>query len=149
MNHPFYKFNVSNHALRFDFSSIGKNVVLKSIIYTRTETPDLFSVALVDIYGDGSADDTSVINNGDMEKILVTVFQTFSVFFKNYPESVVAFAGSTPARTRLYRIAISHELSSITKVYNVWGIINDTYQLFQKDQPYIGFLVSLKRINIA
>lgn len=149
MHYTSYQFYVSNHALRFDFLSIGKTVISKSIIYTRTETPNLYSLALVDIYSDGSADDTSVSDNGDMEKILVTVFHTFSIFFNNYPDSIIGFEGSTPSRTRLYRIAISHELSSITEVYNVWGIINDTYQAFQKDQPYSGFLVSLKNINIA
>ncbi len=83
-----------------------------------------------------------------MEKILVTVFQTLFVFFESHPESVVALAANTPSRTRVFRIAISHELSSIAKVYNVWGIINDTYQAFQKDQPNSGFYVSLNNINI-
>lgn len=149
MNQPCYSYNILNNFLRFDFLSIGKNVASKSIIYTQTDIPGLYSLSLVDVYSDGSADDTSVSNNGDMEKILVTVFQTFSVFFKNYPDSVVVFMGSTPSRTRLYRIAISHELSGIKKIYNVWGIVNDTPQPFEKDRPYTGFLFSLKGINIA
>ncbi|MEJ7740543.1 MAG: hypothetical protein WKF97_24260 [Chitinophagaceae bacterium] len=149
MNQPFYNFSILNQALRFDFLSVGKKVVPKSILYTKTEISNLYSLALVDVYNDGSSDDICVSNNGDMEKILVTVFQTFSIFFTNYPDSIIAFQGSTPSRTRLYRIAISHELANINKVYNVWGIAGEIYRPFEKDHNYTGFLFSLKTINIG
>lgn len=149
MNQPNYSFSILNQALRFDFLSTGRSVISKSIIYTKTQTPELYSLALVDNYSDGSSDDRSVSNNGDMEKILVTVFHTFSIFFQHYPNSIIAFNGSTPSRTRLYRIALSHELSNINKLYNVWGIVDETYQPFERDKAYLGFLLSLKGVNIA
>ncbi|TKK66634.1 hypothetical protein FC093_16490 [Ilyomonas limi] len=149
MNQPFYTFYSSNQALLFDFSSIGKNIISKAVIYTRTDIPDLYTLALVDVYNDGTFDDIVVSDNGDMVKILVTVFKTLSVFFTHYPNAAVAFSGSTPARTRLYRIAISHELDNITKVYDIWGINNNSFQPFRRNTPYTGFLISLKNINIA
>lgn len=149
MNQPFYTFHTFNQALRFDFSSIGKSIIYKAVIYTKTDIPDFYTLALIDVYSDGSSDDTSVSDNGDMKKILVTVFKTFSDFFNHYPHAIVGFEGSTPSRTRLYRIAISHELSNIVRLYNVWGILYNNFQPFQKDQPYTGFLISLKSINIA
>jgi hypothetical protein len=82
MNQPFYNFTILNQALRFDFLSTGKNIISKSVIYTQTDVPGFYSLALLDVYPDGTSDDTSVTDNGDMEKILVTVFQTFAVFFK-------------------------------------------------------------------
>lgn len=149
MNQSFYNFSVLNQAIRFDFISTGRNIVSKSVIYTKTDVQGFYSIALLDVYPDGSTDDTSVTDNGDMEKILLTVFQTFDIFFKNHPDSIVAFEGSTPSRTRLYRIALSHELSNINRLYTVWGVTNLGYELFKKDQPYIGFLLSENGTNIA
>ena len=149
MNQSFYTFYPSANALRFDFASVGRKIVSKTIIYNKTGIENFYSLALFDVRNDGSLDDMSVTNNGDMEKILLTVFKTFSVFFAHYPDQVVIFSGSTQSRTRLYKIAISHELSSITDIYNVYGFKENSFELFQKNQPYTGFLVSLKSVNIA
>lgn len=149
MTHAPYSFNMLNQGLRFDFSSMGKRIISKSIIYRETDIPGMYALALVDNHDDGSSDDTAVSDNGDMEKILITVFETFSVFFQRHPDTFVAFWGSTPSRTRLYRMAISHELPGITKTYNVWGVTEQAYEPFERNRPYIGFLFSLKKTNIA
>lgn len=138
-----------DQALRFDFVSVGKEVISKSVVYTQTDIDGLYLLALVDVYADGSADDMVVSDNGDMEKILVTVFQTLQPFFDAHPNTIVGFEGSTPSRTRLYRIAITHELENIVVYYNVWGILSTGYEPFRRNRPYIGFLLSLKGINIA
>lgn len=83
------------------------------------------------------------------KKILVTVFQTIVIFLNYYPESVIAFTGSTAVRTRLYRIAISHELKELTKLYNIWGLFNNSIEPFQRNQPYEAFLISQKNLIIA
>lgn len=149
MNQLSYDFTVQIHALRFDFLSIGKNIIAKSVAYRKTDVPDFYSLSLVDIYPDGTFDDLSVPDNGDMQKILVTVFHTLAIFFKTHPDAIVFFEGSTPSRTRLYRIALSHELANINQLYNVWGITDKGYEPFKKNQPYIGFLLSMKGTNIA
>ena len=149
MTQATYSFNVLNHGLRFDFSSIGKRIISKSIIYREIDIPGMYSLALVDNHEDGSSDDTVVSDNGDMEKILVTVFQTFSIFFRRHPDALVAFWGSTASRTRLYRIAISHEWAKIAEIYNVWGITEQAYESFERNRLYIGFLFSLKETNIV
>lgn len=149
MDHQPYDVSVQEKALRFDFLSVGKNTVAKSIAFRKTGAPDFYSLSLVDVYPNGTFDDLSVSDNGDMEKILVTVFHTLGIFFKSHPKAIVSFKGSTPSRTRLYRIAISHELSELKELYNVWGITKTGYEAFEKDQPYIGFLLSMKGINIA
>ena len=42
-----------------------------------------------------------------MEKVLATVVQTLGVFFMEFEGAKVFFKGSTPSRTRLYRIIIA------------------------------------------
>jgi len=54
-----------------------------------------------------SIDDSSVTNNGDIEKVLATVASivlNFTIFF---PEAVVHAEGRSLARTRRYQMAIN------------------------------------------
>ena len=77
MDSPFYNFEVLEDAYRFTFKSVGrKGVIPKIIVYSKTDLPDYYNLALGDIKPDGSLDVLSKSNNGDMEKILSTVIQT-------------------------------------------------------------------------
>lgn len=84
-----------------------------------------------------------------MEKILATVYQTVLIFFQHHPAASIVFAGSTIARTRLYRIAISHELEQLCITYNVWGIMGDSFERFERNRPYTGFILSPKSVIIV
>lgn len=91
----------------------------------------------------------TVSDNGDMKTILATVFQCIDVFLVRYPEAIVAFSGSSTARTRLYQIAIAHELQEATARFNIWGVTQESVESFQRNKPYEGFLLSLKSVNIV
>ncbi|MCU0327134.1 MAG: hypothetical protein MUF45_18190 [Spirosomaceae bacterium] len=123
MDSPFYKFEILADAHKFNFESIGINgSVLKSVIYSETNIPEYYNLALGDIRPDGSIDVFSRSNNGDLEKILATVIQTLLVFFSYYPNAKVVFTGSTQPRTRLYQIVLSKELKNITSLFTVLGL---------------------------
>lgn len=77
MDQPFYNFSILDKACRFNFFSKGKVVIPKPVIFLQTNTPNLFSLTLADIYEDGSFDFTSVSDNDDLEK-------DFSYRFSNY-----------------------------------------------------------------
>ena len=110
MDSPFYNFDVLEDAYRFTFNSVGPNgVIPKIIIYSKTDLPDYYNLALGDVRPDGTLDVFSKSNNGDMEKILATVIQTLMVFLAYHSEANVFFAGSTPTRTRLYQIVRTAE----------------------------------------
>ena len=148
MTHPFYQFTTSTEALRFEFVSVGKQIIPKVVIFNATDLANIYSLTLANLLPDGSLDDMTVSDNGDMEKILSTVFQCLSVFLKQRPESVAAFAGSTDVRTRLYRIAIAHELQQAQERFSIWGLTNEVVELFRPNKAYQGFLISLKSVNI-
>lgn len=79
-----------------------------------------------------------------MEKVLATVFRTMEIFFQNYPNCGIAFSGSTPNRTRLYRIAINRELENALTLFNIWGIQNGIPQPFEPNIEFDAFLFTLK-----
>lgn len=149
MDSPFYNFEVLEDAYRFTFNSVGKNgIIPKIIIYSKTDLPDYYNLALGDIKPDGSLDVLSKSNNGDMEKILSTVIQTLLVFLAYHPKANVFFAGSTPIRTRLYQIVLNKEIDKVDNTLKVLGLYNDDLEPFEPNKNYEGFVVSKKKTNI-
>ena len=149
MDSPFYSFEVLEDAYRFTFNSVGQNgVIPKIIIYSKTDLPDYYNLALGDVRTDGTVDVFSKSNNGDMEKILATVIQTLMVFLAYHPEANVFFAGSTPTRTRLYQIVLNKEIDKVDSTLKVLGLYEDYLEPFEPNKNYEGFVVSKKKSNI-
>ncbi|MFT4154050.1 DUF6934 family protein [Parafilimonas sp.] len=55
--------------------------------------------------------------------------------------------GSTKARTRLYRIGITNNLTEIQKDFDVYGLLQNGWQSFEKQTEYSAFLATKKKIN--
>ena len=114
MEEPFYPFSVSEDKLLFEFESVSsQTTVRKSIVYSRMNYPGFYNLALLDETADGTYSDLTVTNNKDMRHVLATVYQTVLVFLEGHADSRIFITGSTPSRTRLYRIAISRELIKV------------------------------------
>lgn len=76
----------------------------------------------------------SISDNGDREKILATVVSCLYAFFNEYPGVYVYATGSTPVRTRLYRIGISKHYKLIEDDFNVFGELERRLGTFSKKQ---------------
>lgn len=149
MNQPFYEFTKTIEALRYEFTSVGKHVIPKVVIFNTTDLSGIYSLTLANLLQDGSLDDITINDNGDMETILATVLQCINAFLEQYTKAIVAFSGSTIARTRLYRIAIARELQEAMNRFNIWGLTQDAVEPFTPNRVYEGFLISLKSVNIV
>lgn len=68
---------------------------------------------------------------------------------EKFPNAMVFAAGSTKARTRLYRIGLSNNLEEIQKDFDVYGLIENDWQLFEKETEYTAFLVTKKKSNFT
>lgn len=94
-------------------------------------------------------DDCVTNDNKDRNKILATVAATIYEFTIHYPEKYVFFTGSTPERTRLYRMAISNNLEELTADYEIYGVQWDSgtfmVEPFLKGKSFFGFII--KRRN--
>lgn len=145
MNKPFYEFEITEEALRFEFESVGNERVVRKVVrYAETNVPDLYNLSLVDVLANGAESDTAITDNGDMEKVLATVFRTFSVFLNHYPDRMIFFMGSTPARTRLYQIAIRRELTEALTLFSIRGLTDNGFKPFVDNQTYKAFVFTLK-----
>ena len=62
-----------------------------------------------------------------------------------FPDAMVFATGSTKARTRLYRIGISNNLSQIEEDFDLYGLVGDSWYAFQKQTEFDAFLVAKKK----
>lgn len=130
----------------FEFISVGtKGAVRKMIEFQATTTPGLYNLA----FGDkdpvtGELNDLAVTNNGDTEKVLGTVVAALYAFFDKNPEAFVYATGSTPARTRLYRMGISKFYNEIQNDFYLFGQIGEKLYVFELGKEYDGFLARRK-----
>ena len=67
----------------------------------------------------------------------------FTHFVTNTEASIFA-SGSTPARTRLYRIGIAKYFDDIKEDFEIYGQFEDQWELFEKGKEYLAFLAQRK-----
>jgi hypothetical protein len=146
MKTDYYETLPSEDCLAFKFESVSETKTIKKIItFTRISGgSNFFNLAFGDVKKDTPMDDLIVSNNADLEKVLSTVLQSVVLFFKAYPKALLYIEGSTPVRTRLYRIVISKDLHEYQKGFNILGMIDEDVESFTRNRPYIAFVVTLK-----
>jgi hypothetical protein len=87
---------------KYLFTSHGNTSIVKRVEFTSMGLPDIYNVGFGDVLPDGTIDDESKSNNGDMFKVLVTVVHIIKDFLNKYPKRKIFFTGSTQSRTSLY-----------------------------------------------
>lgn len=141
---------VSPDFREYEFISIGpKGEIKKSIQFVHTSYPDTYNLSFGNLKEDGEIDDLSVDDNKDRNKILATVVRATTLFLREYPDKQIIFTGSTPQRTRLYRMVISLNLDELSIDFEIFGLLKDMESFvilpFQRGLDYFGFLVKGKK----
>jgi hypothetical protein len=134
MKLPKYPLASSDKLLTFEFISEGRNGLFHKLVrYQATNLKDLYNLGFGDKdHSTGEIDDTAISNNGDSEKVLITVVATLYEFTDRYPNAWIYATGSTKARTHLYRMGITKFLSEVTADFEVLGEREDDWEPFKK-----------------
>jgi hypothetical protein len=142
-----YALRIDKGYKRFKFISEGpKGSILKGVQYEDTAIAGVYNLGFGDVNMlTNEIDDLAVSNNGDSQKVLVTVAKTLFYFTDHYPNAFIYATGSTLARTRLYRIGITNNLLLIEKDFHILGIKGNDAILFAENGDYDGFLVKRKK----
>jgi hypothetical protein len=140
---------ITKDYLEYEFDSIGpKGQIPKIIQFTPTHDESIVNLAFGNKKEDGSIDDQARDDNKDRNKILATVASVVNVFCRVYPQKWILFTGSTPERTRLYRMAITLNYEELDVDFEIVGLLRDMDAYidvpFEKGVNYFGFLVRLK-----
>jgi hypothetical protein len=117
MKHERYEGMISlSDKLEFKFFSEGpKGKIAIVIQFTKLMNNDIYNLAFGNPKADGSIDDKITNDNKDRNKILATIAVAIYEFTALYPDRLIFFCGSTPQRTRLYRMALTTKLKELEK----------------------------------
>ena len=132
---------------RYTFTSVGKKRIEKIVDFTDLGMGSVFNLAFGDLAPDGSVDDMSNSNNGDIVKVLATVVSILRDFTTKNPQAQVTFTGSTDERTKLYTRILKSYHSSFSKEFTISGFVKegDEYKMVPFDPgaslAYVVFLV--------
>jgi len=142
MDQPHYQVQRSLHNNVYSFVSEGKKGSVKKKVQFDLITAGIFNLGFGDWEdSDAGFDDLTITDNGDMKMVLSTVVRIAAEFLSGNPGVIIHLTGSTPARTRLYRIIISNRYETIRNDFSVLGYLNGGFHPFQKNMNYEAFLI--------
>jgi hypothetical protein len=135
----------------YTFVSVGRHGELVKVVRFSeiSGMTDTYNLALGTLLPDGEIDFLTIANNGDRNKILVTIAWIVGIFMEHYTGKKVYFTGSDGKRTQLYNRSIAYGYDELLKMYNLYGDISldeEVYEFepFEKGKTYSGFLVERK-----
>ncbi|WP_341841154.1 DUF6934 family protein [Chitinophaga caseinilytica] len=135
-----------SHDLSFSFESCGPNGEIKKVIQFQPFDQSINGETVVNLsFGDwneenANVNDQSISDNRDTQKILATVAMTTLQYLEQNDSRMIYITGSTPARTRLYQIALNKNRAIWEKLFQAFGLLNDCWQRFIEGSNYEAFL---------
>lgn len=147
MKLPRYELKAESSLEVFEFLSEGpKGNIQKLIKLSETALKDFYNLA----FGDkdlltGDINDQIVSNNGDSEKVLATVVSAVYAFTDREKDAWIYATGSTQVRTRLYRMGITKYFDEIKQDFEIFGLKDGEWELFEKDVDYTAFVARRKK----
>ena len=148
MKYERYLLEADKKLMVFEFVSVGtKGQIHKIVQFTETNLKDIYNLGFGDKdHKTGAIDDSVITNNGDSQKVLATVASTVYAFTDKHPDAWIYATGSNVARTRLYRIGIANNLIEIKMDFEVFGLKDNLWHTFIKDDDYKAFLIKRKKL---
>lgn len=143
-----YDIHIESTYVQYEFLSQGpKGIIKKGVRFDKFDD-NFYNISFGDsIAGTEIFLDEITSNNGDTEKILTTVAEVIMKFSSEYPEVMIYAEGSTPARSRLYRICLNKHRKIISKHFYIRGLLmNGAWEKFKKNGSYIAFVGTRKNL---
>ncbi len=141
MNQPTYSVQSIDSA-SFSFVSVGGNGMILKIVQFNEVSNRVYNLGFGDFdFATRQVSDKVVSNNGDSIKVLATVIAIVDDYLTKNPAHSVYIEGSSQSRTRLYQIAINLYSNEFNELFEIFGRLNEKWELFQKGKNYESFLV--------
>ncbi len=142
-----YIFQTNSSYLDYEFESTGPKGVIKKVSRFIEIGVNVYNFGFGDLNeSTGEISDTVVSNNGDGDKILITVASIIYDFTSVYTGAAVFIQGTTLSRTRRYQMGISKNWTQISAVFEVLGLENGQWEQFRPGENYEAFLGRRKAI---
>ena len=134
MNLDRYAFKEGSKSTLFEFVSVGKHGrIVKEVKFQQKDSPTIYNLAMGDKNPvTGKINYSVVTDNGDTEKVLVTVMAIVFAFTEKAPQAIVSATGTTEARIRLYRMYINKHLHIAGENFNVLGLCETGWESYER-----------------
>lgn len=132
-----YKYKTNNSFLDFEFQSNGHKGVIKKVGRFTEIAVNVYNFGFGDLDEEsGEINDTIVSNNGDADKVLITIASIILDFTSANSGAAVIIQGTTPSRTRRYQMGINKYWPLISAAFEVFGLKGEKWELFQPGENY-------------
>jgi hypothetical protein len=128
------------------FDSLGKNGIVTKVISFQYIDYNFYNLGFGDYNLETQTiDDKAKSDNGDMKKVLATVWQSLEDFFAIQPNAIVFITGSDDVRNRFYYRLILNYAENFANIYKFEGVTNFEpleFEIVRQEGKYQGFLIS-------
>jgi len=136
-----YLYKTNSSFLDYEFESKGPKGKIKKVARFSEIGVNIYNFGFGDLNEmTGEISDTIVSNNGDGDKVLLTVANIIYDFTDVYIGVAVFIQGTSPSRTRRYQMGINKHWSQIIPIFEVLGLKNDKWEQFRPGENYEAFL---------
>ena len=152
-DNDYYKFDSIDVLWAFEYYEFISNGrfgnIPKGVVFQKDEeTPYQLDLVYGDVATDIKVNTSSVTNNGDLNKLLLTIAVIAITFLARHPGYQIKLNGINNVRTRLYRKFINIHIDALVSMVNIYGqnsVENLTELIrhsYNKDYDYL--LVEIK-----
>lgn len=136
-----YSYRTNNSFLDYEFKSIGPKGIIKKIARFKKIHINIYTFGFGDLNEQtGEISDTIVSNNNDGDMVLAIVADIIYYFTNKHNDAIIIIEGSTAGRIRRYQMGINKYWDQINAAFEVFGLKNDKWIPFKKDENYTVFL---------
>jgi hypothetical protein len=144
-----YKYDIIG-VKQYRFVSKGRKDIIKLVQFKPTRDPDIINLGFGDELPDGTIDDKSISDNGDIIKVLATVVKIAFDFTGEFPDKIISFTGSTPERTKLYYRILAMYFNEFSENFLISGGVDRNGLMIEVDfdpklsEEYLVYFVKRK-----
>ena len=142
---PFFESIYEDPRHMFWFTSVGKETIVKVVLFRPTDQWDTYEMVLGDLNPDGSIDVEMRSNNGDTEFVLSTAAKAVMFFLSDHLDAQIVIEATTSARARLYQITIKKEVEILGDYFDIYGCNDQGLEQLQSGKNYLKFIVMLRK----
>jgi hypothetical protein len=148
MRKPVYPYRRNNQTT-YEFISVGRKAIVKNVEFAPTAIEGVINLGFGDLLEDGTIDDETNSNNGDITRVMSTIINIIEDYTLACPHVKILFQGSTPERTRLYGRILKTYYKDFTCNFVITALRTDTWveEFFNPDRPYLYDVYFIQRIS--
>lgn len=136
-----YQYKTNSSFLDYEFESTGPKGTIKKVARFIEIGENVYNLGFGDlIESTGEINDSIVSNNGDAEKVLMTLANIIYDFTTIYEGATVFIQGTTLSRSRRYQMGINKYWPQISLIFEVLGLINNKWEQIRIGENYNAFI---------